>query len=249
MNSQEGDPSAYGRVWAADYDELYEKRDDPKAVASFIGDLAPGGRVLELGVGTGRLAVPLTEAGLSVTGVDASPEMLARLRDRPGSAAVTVLEGDFATVEAPGPFDLVLIAFSTLFLVPSQAGQIAVLANGFRHLRPGGFLVVEAFVPDHSRWTRGQNLALGRLDAEGVSLKLSVHDPVQQLITTQEVTMDASGLALRPNVLRYAWPAELDAMALAAGLQPAGRWADWSQGPFGAASTSHVSVYQSPEQA
>lgn len=239
------DPGAYGRTWASDYDELYEQRDDVGSVVSCISALAPGGRVLELGVGTGRLALPLAEAGHQVTGVDASSEMLDRLVARPGAEAVTVVQGDFCTVDAGGPFDVTLIAFSTLFLVPSQGGQLACLANAREHLRPGGFLVVEAFVPDHSRWTRGQNLALGRLDADGAVLKLSVHDPVNQLITMQDVLIDRNGTSLRPNVLRYAWPAELDAMALASGLRLDRRRADWAGAPFTAASTAHVSVYRS----
>lgn len=240
------DPAAYGRTWAADYDVLFEDREDTEAVAAFLTSLVPGGRVLELGVGTGRLAIPLAAAGLAVTGVDASREMLDRLHARPGSSQIKVVEGDFSTVDAGGPYDAVLIAFSTLFLIPSQAGQLAGLANAGRHLEPGGLLVIEAFVPDHSRWVRGQNLAIGRLDETGVSLKLSVHNPVDQVITTQDVSVDAQGTVLRPNLLRYIWPAELDAMALASGLQPVQRRADWAGAPFTAQSTSHVSVFRRP---
>jgi SAM-dependent methyltransferase len=240
------DSGAYGRRWAADYDDLFEDREDTAAVAAFVAALAPGGRVLEMGVGTGRLAVPMAAAGLAVAGVDASPEMLDRLRARPGGDAITAIQGDFATVDAGGPYDVVLIAFSTLFLVPSQHGQLACLANARRHLKPGGSLVVEAFVPDHSRWTRGQNIAIGRLDDSGVSIKLSVHDPVTQVITTQDVSVEASGTTLRPNQLRYIWPAELDAMALASGLLPTDRTADWAGAPFAAHSTSHVSVFRRP---
>lgn len=240
------DPGSYGRTWARDYDAFYEDREDTAAVASFVAALAPGGQVLEMGVGTGRLAVPLAAAGLTVTGVDASLEMLSRLRARPGGDVIRAIQGDFTDVDAGGPYDLVLIAFSTLFLVPSQEGQLACLANARRHLRPGGALVVEAFVPDHSRWVRGQNMAIGRLDDAGVTLKLSVHDPVGQVITVQDVTVDAGGTTLRPNRLRYIWPAELDAMARASGLSPVSRVADWAGRPFTAQSTSHVSVFSRP---
>lgn len=238
------DPAAYGRVWAADYDALFEKRDDTAAVASLVTSLAPGGRVLEMGVGTGRLAVPLAAAGLKVTGVDASSEMLERLRARPGAEGIEAIQGDFVTVDAGGPYDVVLVAFSTLFLVPSQQGQLACLANARRHLNPCGSLIIEAFVPDHSRWVRGQNVAIGRLDSDGVSLKLSIHDPVNQIITTQDVSVGARGTSLRPNVLRYIWPAELDAMALASGLRLVKRAADWVGASFTAGSTSHVSVFE-----
>jgi len=239
------DPASYGRAWAADYDELYEHREDVGPVVRLIGALAPGGSVLEFGVGTGRLALPLAAAGHAVTGVDASAEMLALLAARPGAESVRAVEGDFTTVEA-GPHDLALIAFSTLFLVPTQAGQIQCLQNARRHVGDGGHVVVEAFVPDHSRWTRGQNLALGHLDDDGVTLKLSEHDPVGQLIRQQDVIFTKDGTSLRPNVLRYIWPAELDAMAMASGLEFVQRTADWDGAPFTAGSGSHVTVYRRP---
>jgi SAM-dependent methyltransferase len=238
------DPGTYGRTWAADYDTLYEHRDDVATVVALVTKLAGGGRILELGVGTGRLALPLATAGFSVTGVDASPEMLERLRARPGADRVQVIEGDFTTVDAGGPFDVALIAFSTLFLVPSQEGQLSCLANVRRHLRPGGHLLVEAFVPDHSRWTRGQNLSVGRLDDDTATLKLSVHDPVHQVITSQDVIIGVHGVSLRPSLLRYVWPAELDAMALVNRLRLVRRTSDWAGAPFTAASTSHVSTYR-----
>jgi SAM-dependent methyltransferase len=241
------DPAAYGRTWASDYDHAYQGRDDTAAVTSMVAGLTPGGRILELGVGTGRLAIPLAAAGHAVTGVDASPEMLARLRVRPGAEGIQLLEADFITVDAGQGYDLVLIAFSTLFLVPSQDEQLAVLANAYRHLRPGGYVVVEAFVPDHSRWTRGQNLSIGRIDGDGVTLKLSLHDPVRQVISTQDITVDSSGTTRRPNLLRYAWPAELDVMALVSRLRLVRRRADWAGAEFTAASTAHVSVYQRAE--
>jgi SAM-dependent methyltransferase len=243
VSAPEVDPAAYGRTWAADYNELYEERDDVSLVVDFVKELAPGGSVLELGVGTGRLALPLAAAGHDVTGVDASPEMLELLRRRPGADGIEVIEGDFTTVDTGREHDVVLIAFSTLFLVPSQPLQIEVLRNCARQLAPGGAVVVEAFVPDHSRWTRGQNLAIGHLDEDGVTLKLSLHDAVNQVITQQDVTVGRSGTSLRPNLLRYIWPSELDAMALAAGLRPERRTEDWTGTPFSASSTSHVSVY------
>lgn len=241
------DPTAYGRSWACDYDDVYQGRDDTAAVTSLVAGLTPTGRILEFGVGTGRLAIPLAAAGHAVTGVDASPEMLSLLRARPGTEQIHLLEADFTTVDAGPGYDVVLIAFSTLFLVPSQEEQLAVLANAYRHLRPGGYVVVEAFVPDHSRWTRDQNLSIGRIDGDGVTLKVSLHDPVRQVISTQDITVDSSGTTLRPNQLRYAWPAELDAMALASRLRLVRRGADWQGSEFTAASTAHVSVYQRAE--
>jgi len=240
------DPGAYGRNWAQDYDRLYENRQDAAAFAAALVRMAPGGRVLELGVGTGRLAVPMVAAGLEVTGVDSSAEMLELLAARPGGDKVTALLADFRTVDAGGGFDLAVIAFSTLCLLPGQIDQLACLTNVRAQLRPGGRLLVEAFVPDHSRWRNGQNLAVGALDADRVTLKLSVHDPVNQVITIQDVTVGPGGTSLRPNRLRYFWPAELDAMALACGLRPVARWAGWDRTPFTASSAEHVSCYQRP---
>jgi|tagenome__1003787_1003787.scaffolds.fasta_scaffold20969228_3 SAM-dependent methyltransferase len=238
------DPTAYGRHWASDYDELFEDRDDPQAVIALLSRVAADGPVLELGVGTGRLAVPIASSGRAVTGVDASPEMLQLLRKRPGAAGVRAVQGDMATVSVDDEFAAVVIAFSTLFLLPSQELQIRCLVNAARHLRSDGVLILEAFVPDHSRWTRGQNVSVGRLDATSLDLHVGVHDAVEQVIRTQHLQFGDGTYGLRPNTLRYAWPAELDAMALVAGLQRAHRWADWTGSPFGAASTAHVSVYR-----
>ena len=237
------DPSSYGRHWAADYDELFEDRDDPAAVVGLLSRVVGDGAILELGVGTGRLAVPIAASGRPVTGVDASPEMLRRLRQRPGAAGVQAVEGDMTTVTLDGDFAAVLIAFSTLFLLPSQELQIRCLANAARHLRLGGVVIVEAFVPDHSRWTRGQNVSVGHLDEGSLDLHVGTHDAVEQVIRTQHLHFGDGRYALRPNTLRYAWPAELDVMARLVGLRRVHRWQDWDGTAFSAASTAHVSVY------
>jgi SAM-dependent methyltransferase len=237
------DPTAYGRYWANDYDQLFEDRDDPAAVIALLSRVAGDGPVLELGVGTGRLAVPIASSGRAVTGVDASTEMLERLRRRPGADAVQAVQGDMATIRVDKEFAAVIIAFSTLFLLPSQELQIRCLLNAARHLRADGVLILEAFVPDHSRWTRGQNVSVGRLEETSLDLHVGVHDAVEQVIRTQHLHFGDGTYGLRPNTLRYAWPAELDAMALVAGLRRSHRWADWSGSPFGATSTAHVSVY------
>lgn len=238
------DPGRYGRDWAADYDRLYETREDVAPVVDVVRRYAGQGRVLEFGVGSGRLAVPLAQAGLAVTGVDASPEMLTLLKERADGHTVEAVHGSFTDVALSGTFDVVLIAFSTIFLVPTQEAQLECLANARRHLGEGGVVIVEAFVPDHSRWARGQNVSISELDSGRAVLKLSTHDPVNQTIQTGDIIVEEGRIAMRPNVLRYAWPAELDAMALVHGLRLVQRWADWQGTPFGAGSGSHVSVYQ-----
>lgn len=141
------DPTAYGGTMAQDYDDLYEAElvDTDEAV-SRLALLAAGGPVLEFGIGTGRLALPLAASGLKVHGVEASVEMVEQLRRKPGGDAVAVTVGDFARVEAGGgDFALVVVAFNTIFALPDQQAQVDCFANAARHLRPGGVFVVEAW--------------------------------------------------------------------------------------------------------
>jgi len=237
------DPGAYGRNWASVYDDLFDHRDDTAAVVRLVTSLAPHGPILELGVGSGRLAIPLAASGREVTGVDASREMLDRLREKPGGSAVTVVEGDMTSVALDERFACALIAFSTLFLLPSQEAQIQCLRNAAAHLTPGGVLLVEAFVPDHQRWTRGQNVSITTMSESTVELQVGLHDAADQVIRTQQLSFGPDGLTLRPNTLRYVWPSELDVMCLLAGLRRVGRWSDWNRSPFTATSTAHVSAY------
>ena len=241
------DPAAYGEAWSRAYDRLYENRDDPATVVAALERLGPGRDVLDFGLGTGRLAIPLAAAGFHVAGIEASPAMVEAFRAKPGAEGIEVVLGDFVATRLDRRFDFVLIAFSTLFLLADQAAQLACLAAAAAHLRPGGAVLVEAFVPDHSRWDHGRRLALSRLDQAGVEIEAARHDRAKQRIEVRYLLIGPEGIAERPLELRYAWPSEIDLMALAAGLQLADRWADWASTPYGPTSDGHVSIYRSAE--
>lgn len=238
------DAGAYGEAWAQVYDRLYADRLDTESAVERLVALAPGGRMLELGVGTGRLALPLAAAGFAVTGVDASPAMLARLRAKPGADRITVIEADMIDPPVDGTFDLVVCAFNTLFLLPNQDSQVRCVAGAARLLAPDGALVVEAFVPDPARFESGQVLRADEVADDRVVLEATRHDPVAQTVRSARVVVGEQGIQVLPMVLRYCWPAELDLMARLAGLWRHERWGGWDGSPFGATSAGHVSVYR-----
>jgi SAM-dependent methyltransferase len=220
------DPAYYGDIWAGAYDEQ-QIAPEPGPAVEFLAGLAGGGPVLELGIGTGRVALPLAARGIEVEGIDASAAIVARLQDKPGGRAIPVTIGDMADVPAVGPFRLAYLVFNSLFCLLSYERQ----ADCFRHvaevLDPGGLFVVECFVPDPAR-----------------------HGTARQRLTTQVAASDErGGVQLLPVVMRYSWPYELDEMATQAGLLLRERHGDWDRQPFGPASAQHVSVYERPGSA
>jgi SAM-dependent methyltransferase len=240
------DPAAYGDHIAAVYDQWTSEMDPSEAVA-FLSSLVPGGgRVLELGIGTGRVALPLATRGLEVVGIDASRAMVERLRQKPGGQALEVHVGDFADVEVEGVFALVAAVYSTFFSLPVQGEQLRCLCNIAAHLEPGGHLVLEAFVPDLGRFARHQSVSFRQVLDEGVWLDVARHDPVAQRIEAEHVILGPKGTTVYPAHLRYVWPSELDALALAAGLEPVGRYGGFDRSAFTASSDHHVSVYRRP---
>jgi SAM-dependent methyltransferase len=235
-------PETYGDRWASIYDDLHGAL-DPAAAVERLAPMARDGRVLELGIGTGRIALPLAAHGIEVHGIDASEEMIARLRAKPGGDAIPVTIGDFAGVPVEGRFNLVFVAFNTFFALLTQEDQVRCFRNVAAHLAPEGVFVIEAFVPDPTRWTAGQRIGATHVDEAGARFEVSTHDPVRQHTTSQQIVIDEGGVRLYPVQVRYAYPAELDLMAQLAGLRLISRSGDWSGGPFTAASTAHVSVY------
>jgi len=232
-----------GDRYAEVYDAWYEGRLDTAAAVTFLRDLCPVGRALELGVGTGRLAVPLAVDGPAVTGVDTSPVMLERLAEKMGDARVTGVLGDMSELELRGPFDLVYVTFSSLFLLTSQQAQVRCFARVASLLTPEGSFVVEAFVPDATRYRRHQDVSVEDLTASSARFELAQHDPTSQTITAVRVVLDASGTRLFPYRLRYVTPAELDLMAQLAGLRLRERFGGFDRCPFAGSSSMHVSVY------
>lgn len=234
-------PGGYGDGMADVYDEWYAHH-DPGPAVDRLSRMAGTGRVLELGVGTGRLAVPLAATGAEVHGVDASPAMLERLRARPGSGAVHAVLGDMADEQPTGPFDLVFVAANTFFCLDTEDAQRRCLIHAARRLAPQGVFVLEAFVPD-DRIEQGGSVEVRRVEATRVVLFVNMFDPASQRATGQHVDISEQGVRLRPSRIRYATPGQLDAMAADAGLRLRERWADWSATPFTRESTAHVSVY------
>lgn len=235
----------YGDQWAAVYDRTHmrSQAETDEAVEA-LARLARGGRVLELGIGTGRLALPLAARGLEVHGIDASEAMVAHLRAKPGGDAIPVLIGDFADADADGRFDLVVLAFSTLFNLATQDAQCRCFANAARHLTKDGAFVIEAFVPDMRRFDGDQTVRALDVEDLHVVLEVTRHDPVaQQMRSARLVIDDEVGIQVLPVKIRYAWPSEIDLMARLAGLELAERWGGWSGEPLTRDSRSHVSVY------
>jgi SAM-dependent methyltransferase len=235
--------ASYGDAAAAAYDRVHAP--DAAAVAC-LARLAGPGPVLELGIGTGRLALPLAEHGLEVHGIDASAAMVAKLRAKPGGDRVTVTMGDFADVEVDGRFALVFVAFNTFFALVTAEAQQRCFANVARHLEPNtGRFVMTAFVPDPSRFVRDQHLEVAHVGLDGARLNASRHDAAAQRVDSLIMYVSNDGVQTWPARLRYAYPAELDAMATAAGFELEERWSSWSGEPFDETdSPQHVSVYR-----
>lgn len=240
-------PGTFGELNAADYDALHDPGTTEAAVA-LLADLAGSGRTLELAIGTGRVALPLAERGIAIEGVEASPEMVANLRAKPGGEGIPVAIGDMADVPVEGAFDFVFLIFNTLFNLTSQEAQLRCFANVAKHLAPGGAFLVEAFVPDVAQFSDGRSLKPVHLDFRSLTLEAAIHDPVTQVIEYQYIRMTPDGTRLTPLPMRYAWPAEIDLMAKLAGLERESRWGGWDRSAFTAKSDMHVSLYRKPRR-
>ncbi len=238
------DAGSYGDKIADVYDEWYAQLDTSGAV-DFIAELAGAGPVLELGIGTGRLALPLSERGIVVHGIDASEAMVAKLQGKPGADRIPVTIGDFADLKVEGRFSLIAVVFSTLFSLRSQEEQVRCFRNVALHLSDDGLFVIEAFVPDVSRFDHQQRVSASRVKSDNeVMLEVSQHDPTQQRVDAHHIVLSEAGIKMYPVKVRYAYPAELDLMAQLAGLRLRERWGSWRREPLTASSVWHVSVYE-----
>jgi SAM-dependent methyltransferase len=237
------DLTAYGDQVGGDYDRVYAPVLDTGHEVERLAELAGDGPVLELGVGTGRLALPLAARGLEVHGVDSSAAMLDRLRAKPGAEHLHLVEGDFTDVDLGGEFALVVLAFNTIYALPSQEAQVECFANAARQLRRGGRFVVAAWIHDPSRFHDGVGV-WPRCTGEGTAFVVGRDDPVAQRLSVTELHVSEQGTRTVEMTHRYASPAELDLMARFAGLEREHRWRDWRRGAFTARSREHVTVYR-----
>jgi SAM-dependent methyltransferase len=235
--------TSFGEDMAEIYDET-NQRGDESATVSFLERLANGGRVLELAIGTGRIALPLAARGVDIDGIDLSPAMVAKLRAKPGGDQISVTMGDFADVAVPGNYRLIFVVFNTLFNLLTQDDQVRCFENVAAHLTDDGVFVVEAFVPTYLYRLRcDQYVDAEAIGVDAVRLDVGRHDPVTHRLEESHVALSPAGVRLYPIVTRYAWPSELDLMARIAGLRLKERWAGWDREPFDSSSGTHVSIY------
>lgn len=241
--------ATYGDRIAEVYDEMYPMRANVGPAVDALTKLAGSGPALELGIGTGRIALPLAARGIEVHGIDASEAIVAKMRAKPGGGAIPVTIADFAGFSVRDgnrdkKFRLVYVVFNTLFQATSQEAQVRCFQSVAAHLSDDGVFLVEAFVPDPTRFTRNQNISAGRVESDLVSIDISRHDPVNQLVHSQHIFIGETGVRLYPVQVRYSWHSELDLMAQLAGLRLRERWGDWDCSPFTASSEYHVSIYE-----
>lgn len=242
--AEDFDPSAYGKHVADDYDELYADLDPTDTVDALVA-LADGGRVLELGIGTGRVALPLLERGVQVAGIEGSPDMARQLAAKPRGNEIPVTIGDFSSVQAGQDFAVVALVFNTIYALPSQDAQVAVFRNAALHLRSGGVFAVETWIPDLGAFRNGTAVRPVDIGEGAVVLEVAQIHPADQTMRTHKVSLGGpGGLKVWPAHHRYAWPPELDLMAQLAGMRLVHRWEDWRGTPFTDTSRAHVSVWR-----
>lgn len=232
---------------AATYDEETAAMSAPEAVqpvVDFLAELAGSGRALELGIGTGRIAIPLAQRGVPVHGIELSKAMAARLRAKPGGEHIGITIGDFATTPVVGTFSLAYLVFNTIMNLTAQEAQVACFRNVSAHLEPGGCFVIEVGVPGLQRLAPGQTIQ--DFHVSETSWGLDEYDVVTQGLKSHYFTFEDGGVRHSSIPFRYVWPAELDLMAQIAGMHLRERWGGWTRQPFTGESRQHVSVWEKP---
>ena len=235
----------FGEHVAGRYDESSADMFDPavvEPVVDFLADLAGGGAALELGIGTGRIALPLARRGVRVHGIDLSEAMVARLRAKPGGDEIGVTIGDFATAKVEGTFSVAYLVFNTINNLTTQDEQVACFQNVAAHLEPGGCFVIEVGVPKLRRLPPGETFVA--FDVSPTHLGFDEYDVARQGLISHHYSLVDGEWEVVSMPFRYVWPAELDLMARLAGMRLRERWSDWNRAPFTSESTKHVSVWE-----
>jgi SAM-dependent methyltransferase len=230
---------------AATYDETTAELSDPAVVepaVDFLANLVGTGRALELGIGTGRIALPLAARGVEVHGIELSRAMAARLEAKPGGDAIRVTLGDFSTVRADGTFRLAYLVRNTIMNLTTQAAQVACFRNVAAHLEPGGCFVIEVGVPGLQRLPPGETFQV--FNVSDTHWGVDEYDVANQGLTSHHLRIIDGRLDRLSIPFRYVWPAELDLMAELAGMPLRDRWAGWQREPFTSESRQHVSVWE-----
>jgi SAM-dependent methyltransferase len=235
----------FGEQVAAQYDESSADMFEPEVVdpvVDFLADLAGQGAALELGIGTGRIALPLAQRGIRVHGIDLSEAMVARLRAKPGAERIAVTIGDFATTSVEGRFSVAYLVFNTIGNLTTQDEQVACFRNAAAHLEPGGCFVIEVGVPQLQRLPPGETVRAFALTP--THLGFDEYDVASQGLISHHYRIEDGKLDVDSLPLRYVWPSELDLMARLAGMTLRERWSGWKREPFTSDSTKHVSVWE-----
>jgi hypothetical protein len=230
---------------ASHYDEWSSDMFDAGVVeptVTFLAELARGGPALEFGVGTGRIALPLSRRGVAVHGIDISDAMVAKLREKPGADAVRVTIGDFAATKVDGPFRLVYLVFNTIMNLTTQDEQVACFENAAAHLEPRGSFVIEVGVPSLQRLPPGERFQPFSVTA--THLGFDEYDTATQYLASHHYWIDGEHVHVDTGSFRYVWPSELDLMARIAGMRLRERWGWWNREPFTSESPAHVSVWE-----
>ena len=235
--------TSFGAEESRRYDATDTRGDEAETVA-FLAPLAAGRDALEFAIGTGRIALPLTEAGVRVDGIEQSPYMVDRLREKPGGTAIQVTLGDMSAVGTGRRYGLVYLVYNTIGNVITQDGQVRCFANAARHLAGDGVFVLECRMPSAPARPGHQFVEAREITVGRVVLEAGRYDPVTQVLDQTHIHIGASGIELHPLSLRLAFPPEFDLMARLAGLRLRDRWGGWTGEPFTPASWRHVSVYQ-----
>jgi SAM-dependent methyltransferase len=232
---------------AARYDESSSEmfaREAVEPAVDFLAVLAGDGRALELGIGTGRIALPLARRGVEVHGIDLSRAMVARLREKPGGEGIPVAIGDFATTRVDGAFSLAYLVFNTINNLTTQEEQVACFRNVAAHLEPGGRFVIEVGVPELRRLPPGETMHV--FDASEGHWGIDEYDLVNQGLVSHHFSVVHGAIERVSMPFRYVWPSELDLMAELAGMRLRERWSGWKREPFTDESRKHVSVWETP---
>lgn len=233
-----------GRI-AEGYDATSTKMFEPEIVdpvVDFLADLAGSGHALELGVGTGRIALPLSARGVPVHGIDISSAMVEKLREKRGSDRIAVTVGDFATTAVAGSFSLAYLVYNTIMNLTTQDEQVDCFRNVARHLEPGGCFVIEVVIPELRRLPPGETVR--PFTVTPTHLGFDEYDVASQTEWSHHYFVVDGRLEIFSAPYRYVWPSELDLMARIAGLTLRERWGDWNRGPFTGESRKHVSVWE-----
>jgi SAM-dependent methyltransferase len=235
----------FGEPVAARYDEASDEMFAPAVVdptVDFLAGLAGGGDALELGIGTGRIALPLARRGVRVKGIDLSEAMVARLRAKPGGEEIEVVIGDFATTTVGGTFRLAYLVFNTIMNLRTQDEQVSCFQNVAAQLEPGGCFVIEVGIPGLQRLPPGEIFQPFRVSP--TRLGFDEYDVASQGLISHHYSVVDDKLEVSSGPFRYVWPSELDLMARIAGMTLRERWSGWSREPFTSESTKHVSVWE-----